>query len=100
MFSEIFFLLILLAVFLDAEQLLELVKFLLSLYKDLKNFISKLKNSVNLDFKNIISDSSYLEVNYLNNKGITNNYEIARVVLYQPELNFDSQPELFDDLFL
>lgn len=100
MFSEIFFLLVLLAVLLDTEQLLELVKFLLSLYKDLKRFISKLKNSVNFDFKNIISDGNYLEVNYLNNKGISNNYEIARVVLYQPELNFDSQPELFDDLLL
>ncbi len=104
MFSEIFFLIVLLVVLLDAEQLIELIKIVLSLYKDLKLFFSKLRNSINVDFKNIISDSSdavrNLGSNYLNDSAIFSSPQISERFLYQPELNFDSQPELFDDLCL
>lgn len=104
MFSEILLLIVLLVILLDAEQLIELIKIVLSFYKDLKLFFSRLKNSINVDFQSVISDSSAavrdLSSNYLNDSGILSSPNISERFLYQPELNFDSQPELFDDLLL
>ncbi len=90
-----------LTVFLNTEQLVELVKIVLSFYKDLRILFFQLKNKIDIDIKQVINPNLH---NINNNNGfsstdfIASSHCITPILLYQPELDFEYQPELFDCL--
>lgn len=101
MFIEILLFAILLIVVLDAKQLLDLLQKIYCLYHELTAYFRKLRQEVHVEFVSLMNynqDQHLLDTNIFQNSTDYHSEYIKLQYWYQPELNFDSQAELFDNL--
>ena len=110
--SELLLIAVIALVLFDTKQLIQLCKIAITSYKKIARFLLQVKysladNSSLADNNQIIFNSELSSNNnqdYIRNSNDYNNlignYCTNMQILYQPELNFEAQPELFDEIFL
>lgn len=104
--SELLLIAVIALVLFDTKQLIQLFKLAIISYKKIVRFLLQAKSSL-AENTQIMFDSesnnnyqhSYIKHSTDYNHMIGNYYTNVQI-LYQPELNFEAQPELFDEMFL
>ncbi len=91
-FSELILIVVIILILFNPKELLALIIILYQLYIKLKQNIQTITNDIEI---NIIKES----IDTTDFVNLTNEDEtIEELVYYQPELDFNKEPELFDEL--
>jgi Sec-independent protein translocase protein TatA len=104
--SELLLIAVIALVLFDTKQLIQLCKIAVISYKKIVRFLLQAKSAWADNTQTIFSSesSNNYQHNYIKHStdynNLIGNYCTNMQILYQPELNFDAQPELFDGIFL
>ena len=89
-FSELILIIIIILTLFNPKELLTIILVLYQLYTKLKQNIQIITHEIetNIVQKNIDSNDFYIQ----------NDAQSEDLIYYQPELDFDKEPELFDEI--
>lgn len=92
-FSELILITIIILTLFHPKELLAIILILYQLYLKLRQNIQMISNDIESNIIEKTIDNNNFDI-------ITNNEEPENLIYYQPELDFEKEPELFDEINL